>query len=146
MRKNPVCYSFFMVIIAAFIGLSGCRNCDFNKTEKTVNKCSEYNNQENDCQKSFEKDGGRCEFDNITKNCRVKPDSAPLSCEKMSLEQCRASKNCTYQDGLGKCVDTDPGLTGRCEVIQTQVDCGKDPLCQWDPVSLVCKDKAEVLP
>lgn len=149
---------FFLVVVGALLSFGACRNCpnDMKTTTDTraniqaseqVSACDNFNNEREKCNKaSLSGSGEACHFDEVTKNCVIKTNPAEVPCDKLSMEQCKQSKTCTYQDALGRCTGADPALAGRCEVIQAQPACDADALCQWDGMAMVCKDKINELP
>ncbi len=146
---------FVLTLLSSLLLFGACRGCMKNdnvndrgrvENAEKVSACSDYNNEEEKCKAAFLASGEPCHFDTVTKNCVIKNKEAVPPCEELTMEQCKQSKTCTYQDALGRCAGADPALAGRCEVIQSQPACDADALCQWDGMAMVCKDKVNELP
>ena len=130
-------------VIAVFlVTLANCEGCFRNgaKRDADVASCAVYNNSEDKCNAATE-NKVRCHYDRATGKCNKSPNQKEKDCAKLTMQECKASKYCSYLEATSTCGDADPALAGKCEVMQDETSCKANTNCIWNETSLVCQDK-----
>lgn len=133
----------FAIAVGCMMVMNGCSGCFKNgaNREARVANCSELNGKQDACNATMQTDAKRCEYNKTSNTCAANPDLPPTDCSKLSFNECKASKFCTFKDTINACGEADPALKGKCEVIQMQDFCNADTKCEWNQTAVVCQQK-----